>query len=191
MHSKSDNIEIIIDDEADKVLKKLFGSLKNRYQNNLESMKGSEFVLDYVHLLYYKCHKVNPNLGGLYIDSPDWIKNEKATINCINKNDSKCFEYAVTVVLNHEEIGANPERITKIKPSVNKYEWEGTNFLWEKDGWKKIEKNSVRIFEIFEIRNVLHVKKEKAYLAYVSKNNSNRENQVNLLMISNGGRRKT
>ena len=39
MHSKSDNIEIMINDEADEVIKYLFDSFKNRYQNNLESMK--------------------------------------------------------------------------------------------------------------------------------------------------------
>ena len=36
MHSKSDNTEIMINDEADEVIKELFDSLKNRYQNNLE-----------------------------------------------------------------------------------------------------------------------------------------------------------
>ena len=36
MHLKSDNIEIIINDEADEVMKELFDSLKNSYQNNLE-----------------------------------------------------------------------------------------------------------------------------------------------------------
>ena len=51
MHSKSDNIEIMINDEADKVIKQLFDSLKNRYQNNLKSMKGSDFVVDYIYLL--------------------------------------------------------------------------------------------------------------------------------------------
>ena len=51
MHSKSDNVEIEINDETD-VIKELFDSLKNEYQNNLESMKGSEFGFDYVHLLY-------------------------------------------------------------------------------------------------------------------------------------------
>ena len=50
MHSKSDNIEIMINDEADEVIKELFDSLKNRYQNNLESMKGSELVFDYVYI---------------------------------------------------------------------------------------------------------------------------------------------
>ena len=57
MHSKNDNIEIIISDKEDKAIKELFDSLKNRYQNNLESMKGSEFVSDYVQLLYCKCHR--------------------------------------------------------------------------------------------------------------------------------------
>ena len=49
-HSKSDNIEIMINDEAGEVIKELFDSLKNGYQNNQESMKVSEFVIDYVHL---------------------------------------------------------------------------------------------------------------------------------------------
>ena len=80
MHSKSDNIEIMINDEADEAIKELFDSPKNRYQNNLESMKSSEFASNYFYLLYYKCHKINPNRGGSYIDSPDWIKNNKSTI---------------------------------------------------------------------------------------------------------------
>ena len=60
-------------------------SPKYRYQNNLESIKGSTFVFDYVHLLYLKCHKINPSRGGSYTDSPDWIKNEKTTINPAKK----------------------------------------------------------------------------------------------------------
>ena len=64
-----------------KLQKELFDSPKNRYQNNLESIKGSEFIFDYIHLLYYRCHKTNLNHGGSYIDSPDWIKNKKATKN--------------------------------------------------------------------------------------------------------------
>ena len=51
MHSKRDKIEFMISDEADEVI-------KNIYPSNLESMKGSEFVFDYVQLLYYKYHKI-------------------------------------------------------------------------------------------------------------------------------------
>ena len=84
MHSKRDNKEIMSNDKADEVINKLFESLLNRYQNNLEeSMQGSEFVFSYVHSLYYKCHEINPNCGGSYIDYPDWMKNKKATINPI------------------------------------------------------------------------------------------------------------
>ena len=47
MHSKSDNIEIMFNDEADKFIEKLFRSLQKRYQNSLEeSVEGSEFVFD-------------------------------------------------------------------------------------------------------------------------------------------------
>ena len=67
-------------------------------------MKGSGFVFNYVPLLYYECHKINPNRGGSYIHSPDWIKNKKTTINPISKKDNKCFQYSVTVALKHEEI---------------------------------------------------------------------------------------
>ena len=127
----------MINDEADEVIKKHFDSLKNRYQNNSESMKSSDFVFDYVQLLYHKCHKINLNRGGSYINSPDWIKNKKAAINSINKKDKKCFQYAVTVALNHEEIKEDLQRITKLKSFINKYNWEGINFPSEKDDWKK------------------------------------------------------
>ena len=50
MHSKSNNIEIMINNEADEVIKELLDSIRNRYQNNLELMKRSEFVVDYFHL---------------------------------------------------------------------------------------------------------------------------------------------
>ena len=137
MHSKSDNIKIIISDEVDEFIKKLFHSLKNRYQNNLQSMGGSEFVFDYVQLLYNKCEKINLNHGGSYTDSPDWIKKKKTTINPINKKDNKCFQYTVTVALNYEEIKKDPQRITNTKPFINKFNWEGINYPSEKDDWKK------------------------------------------------------
>ena len=90
MHLKNDNIEIMINDEANEVKIERFNSLNNlEYQNNLESMKGSELVFDYAQLLYCKCHKNNLNRGESNVDSPDWIKNKKAKINPINKKINK------------------------------------------------------------------------------------------------------
>ena len=59
--------------------------------------------LSYVHLLSYKCHKINLNCSGPRIDSPDWLKTIKPTKNAINKKDRKCFQYAATITLNYEE----------------------------------------------------------------------------------------
>ena len=133
-------------------------------------MKGSEFVFDYVYLLYYKRHKINLNCGGSYRDFPDWIKNKKATIDPINIKDNKCFQYTVTVALNHEEIKKDTQIIPKIKPFINKYNWEGIHFLSEKDDRKTTEKNNLTI-----ALNVFYAKKLKIYPAYVSKYNPNRE----------------
>ena len=60
-------------------------------------MKSSELVFYYVHLLYHKCHKINPNHGGSYIDAPDWIKNRKTTINYIIKKITITFNMLITV----------------------------------------------------------------------------------------------
>ena len=71
MHSRSDNIEIIIKFKADEIIVELFKSLLSRYQIGLDtSIKGSDFIFDCVLLLYNKCHKINPNCGGSYIDFP-------------------------------------------------------------------------------------------------------------------------
>ena len=91
MHLKNDSIKITVSHEVDGVVKNLFDYLKNRYPNNFRSMKGSEIVFHYIYLMYYKCHKINPNRGGSYVNSPDWVKKKKSIINPINKKDKKCF----------------------------------------------------------------------------------------------------
>ena len=99
MHSKSDNIEVLNGKETDEIIEYLLSSILQRYQKGLEeSMKGSEFVFDSVDSLYYKLHKINQK-----------------------NNENKCFQYALTVTLNHEKIGKDPQRITKIKPFIDQY----------------------------------------------------------------------
>ena len=111
MYTKSNNAEIIIGTETNVIINELFQSFLRRYQEELETkMNGSEFVFENVDLLYYRHHKISLNRSGLYIDSPDWIKDKKATINPKNK-DNKCFKYVITAALNHEKIRKNPQRI--------------------------------------------------------------------------------
>ena len=60
--------------------------------------------------------------------------------------ESKRFQYTGTVALNYEETGKNSERITKIKPFIDKYNWEGIIYVSGQKDWKKIEKNSLQLF---------------------------------------------
>ena len=93
MHSKSDNIEVMTYDYPDKIMEELFDSLLSRYEISLETqIKGSDFAFVCINLLFYKCHKINFKRGGSYIDSPDWIKEKKATMNPKN-DDDKCFQF--------------------------------------------------------------------------------------------------
>ena len=76
--------------------------------------------------MYNKCEKLNFRRSGSYIASSDWIK--KATIDQKNKDD-KCFSYTVTATLNYREIESHPQRVSNIKPFINKYKWKGINNL--------------------------------------------------------------
>ena len=58
MHTKSNNVEIMIGSETDKIIKELFEPFLQKYQKGLEeSMRGSEFAYDSVDALYYNLNK--------------------------------------------------------------------------------------------------------------------------------------
>ena len=180
MHSSSDSIKFTVFSGADEVIDELCKLLRSKYQENLEtSMKGSDFIFDSVQLMYYKCHRVNFMRSGSYIDFPDWIKERKATINP-KKTDDKCFQYAATVALYYEEIESHPERISNIKPFINKHNWKGMSYPLKLDDWKTFEKISPTI-----ALNILHIKEKGICPAYISEVNSNYEKQIILLMIPN------
>ena len=181
MHTKSNNVEIMVGSETDEIIEELFESLLRLYQKNLdESMRGSEFVYDSVDSLYYNLNKISLSRCGSYIDSPKRLKNKKATINPKN-NDDKCFQYALTVGLNYEQIKKDPQRISKIKPFIDKYNWKHIDFPSHSKDWKKFESNNKSI--ALTILYVPH-NTEKIRHAYKSIYTSNHENRVILLMIT-------
>ena len=149
MHSKSNNIEFMPFDNANEVVNETFESPLSRYQIGLEtSMRGSNFIFSSVQLLYYECHKIDFKHGISYIDSADWIKKKKATINPKNE-DYKCFQYAATVALNHEVMKKSKrpdlQRIPKIKPFINKYNWNGIKYPLKIDDQKTFKKSNLTI----------------------------------------------
>ena len=128
MYTNSHNIEIMMGNKTHEIIKKLFESLLKKYLRNLEElMRGREFVPDSTDLLYYHLQTIGLKRGESYINSPEWLKNKKSTINPKN-NDDNCFQYALTVALNHQNIEKSPERISKIKPFIDQYNWKETDF---------------------------------------------------------------
>ena len=129
MHTKSDNIKIMIGNETNDIITELFKSICRKYQEGLETkMKGSIFIFYCVDLLYHHLHKVSLNRRGSNIDSPEFIKNKKSTINPQNKDDDQCLRYAIIAALKYAEINNNPERISKLRPFINSYNWKDIEF---------------------------------------------------------------
>ena len=89
----------------------------------------------------------------------------------------------MTIALNYDRVENHPERVSKVKPFINQYDWNEIIFPSHVGDWKKFELNNKSI-----ALNVLYVPQgEKAIRhAYKSKYNLTRENQVILLMITNG-----
>ena len=74
---------------------------------------------------------------GSYINFQDWTKKKKAAINPQNE-DEKCFQYAATVSSNYDNIKWNPERVSNIKPFINKYNCQKLNYPSKIDDWKRL-----------------------------------------------------
>ena len=160
LHSKSDNLEIMMGSQTEEIIEELFESLLQRYQEGLEeSMKGSEFIFDSINSFYYKRHTISLNRGGSYIDSPEWLKNKKATINP-KINDDKYFQYALTVALNYPNIKNNLERLTKIKLFINQYNWKELNFHHIKKTGESLNQMINQLLLIFCMYHTILKKKD-------------------------------
>ena len=182
MYTRSTPEEIIIGCETEEVAENLIMSILQKYQDNLQNkMKGSDFIFNGINYLYYDLNRITISKGGSYIESPKWLKDKKCTINQKN-TDNKCFQYATTLALNFK-IDKHHQRISKIKPFINNYNWNDINFPAAKKDWNKFEVNNKNV-----ALNILYVpfNTKKIEIAYKSKYNLIRDNQIILLMTSNG-----
>ena len=142
MYTRSDNEEFMSGDDTNEIIKLLFKSFLQRFEENLQNkMRGSEFEFDGINFFYYSFNKTSIYRGGTYIDSPKWLKDKKSTINPKN-NDVKCFQYAITLALNLDNIDNHPVRISKIKPFIVQYNWKDIDFPPTNKDWRKLELNN-------------------------------------------------
>ena len=87
-------------------------------------------IFDSVDSLYCNLQKTSLNRkGSSYIDSLEWVKNNKVIKNKKKKkNGGKCSPYALTTALNDQNIKSHPERISNLKPFIHQYNWKEIDF---------------------------------------------------------------
>ena len=132
-------------------------------------MTGINYFFDSVQLIYYECHRGSFIDDGSYINSLDRITKTKTTINQ-KSIDDKCIPYTPTAPLNYEEIESHPERVSNIKPFINKHNWKEINYSSKIDDWKTFEKNNLTI-----ALSILYIKEKWIFPADISKINSDCE----------------
>ena len=183
MYTRSIPEEIIIGCEIEEVAENLIMQLLQKYQDNLQNkMKGSDFIFNGINYLYYDLNRITISKGRSYIESPKWLMDKKCTINQKN-TDNKCFQYAATLALNFNNIDKHHQRISKIKPFIDNYNWNDINFPAAKKDCNKFEVNNKNV-----ALNILYIpfNTKKIEIAYKSIYNLIRDNQIILLMISSG-----
>ena len=100
MYTRSNNEEFMNGDDTDEVIKSLFNSFLQRFEENLpEKMRGSDFEFDGIDFFYYNFNKTSIYRGGSYIDSPKWLKDKKSTINPKNYDHNDHNDIILIIIL--------------------------------------------------------------------------------------------
>ena len=123
-----------------------------------------------------------PVKSKLELCSSEWLRSKKESIT----NEDNCFQSALNDSLDYQRIKKDPQRILKLKPYINQYNWKDIKFPSDKEDWKKFEQNDKEI--ALNILFIPHNKKE-IELAYTSKYKYKLKKQVTLLMITDDDNR--
>ena len=112
------------------------------------------------------------------LNSSWWLRGKKEAII----NGDADFEDVVDDALDYQTIEKNPERISKLKHYINKYNWEGIDFSAGPKEWIKFEKSN-KIIAL----NILYIPHNTKTIspAYRSEYNNKRKKQVVLFTINN------
>ena len=151
--------------------------IKLVYKSNYNKRKN-QVILLMINDEYNKCYYFAvKSLSEL--NSSGWLRGKK---EAIIKSDTG-FEDALDDALNYQTIKTNPERRSKLKPYINKYNWEGIDFPAGPKERQKCEQNNKTI--ALNILFIPHNTKTIS-VAYRSEYNNKSKKQVILLMITDG-----
>ena len=77
--------------------------------DRMEGHVGSGWIFLYATHSYLNFYEQEFLTGSSYIDLPDWLKNKKACINPMNKEDQLCALHSAIIAKHHPKLGTHPE----------------------------------------------------------------------------------
>ena len=138
------------------------------------ALRNSKFVFDRVLHMCIEFHRLNLTRGSSYIPLPDWLMKKKAIINPRN-SDMECFKWAIIAAMKWEEVGNNPERVSKLKKYENEFGWSDLEFPVSFRDINKFEsRNEIGV-------NILAVENRKVYIC---KKGKDYDRSANLMLIT-------
>ena len=72
----------------------------------------------------------------LELHSSESLRSKKESIT----SEDNCFQNALNDSLDYQTIKTHPEKITKLKPYINKYNWKDIKFPSDKEKWESLNK---------------------------------------------------
>ena len=163
--------------DMNKIVNEMITHMKQQIKN--PALSDSKFVFDEVIHMDVNFHRLNLMRGSSYLPQPDWLACKKAIINPKN-SDLECFKWAVIAAVRLEEIGNNPERITKLKRFETDFDCTGVGFPV-----------SFRDIKGFESRNPISVNilAVEDRQIYICRKGGNYECIANLMLITENNRK--
>ena len=124
------------------------------------ALRNSKFVFDRVSHMDIDFHTLNLTRGSSYLPLPDWLMKKKAILNPKN-SDMECFKWAVIAAMKWEEIGNNPERVSKLKRYEGEFDWSGLEFPVSFRDINKFGRNNEIGVNILAVENKNYISVEK------------------------------
>ena len=155
-----------------KIVSQMISHMAQQIEN--PALSDSKFVFDEVLHMDVNFHRLNLTRGSGYLPLPDRLAQKVAIINRKN-SDLECFKWAIIAAMRWEEIGRDPQRISKLKRFEDDFDWTGIGFPV-----------SFRDIKKFESRNQISVNilAEENKQIYICRKGGDYDRIANLMLIT-------
>ena len=158
--------------DLDQIVNGMIAHMKTQIEN--PALLNSRFRFDEVLFLDINFYRLNLTRSNSYLPLPDWLARKKVIINPQNE-DQECFKCAVIAAENFNEIGKDPQCISKLRKFIDNYDRSGLKFLIAIKDINVSEMNNDISIDMLSVEN-----KD----IYICRKRIRKDHEINLLLIS-------